>query len=160
MNERARDSHPLLFTATQLIRIGVEPIIKPNLFEQCLRMNSPIILRLRGTCEFERQNHIFQNCQSWDEIEKLEDNPDMPTTKEGALVFVQTSQIDFLIAFPNEHMTAAWSINAGDQVKQGALATARLTQQTDELARIKFLVHLIQYSAALPRFVVGFAQAI
>jgi hypothetical protein len=55
-------------------------------------------------------------------------------------------------------LTAIWLVDAADQVEQGALAAAALSQNSRDLPGLEFGMSILQHHAADIAFVIGFAQ--
>ena len=73
MHNRARNSHPLLFTTGQFAWRMVPPRPHADRFQHLLDTRG----RRRSCFAFqqERQGHIVCSSKTWDEVECLEDNP-------------------------------------------------------------------------------------
>src|SRR5690606_16812834 len=87
--ERSSNGHTLLFATRKLGREVAGPVTKSNLLQHRLRDCEGIAV----TCEFQRKRHVFQRCHRWHEMERLENDADLPPPDERQLVLVERREI-------------------------------------------------------------------
>ena len=114
MDQRAGNGDPLLFAAAQLVGIGGETVGQPHAVQERFGLS---LNALVTTSEFQWQGDIFQHRERGDQVEELKDNANMAATEEGALLFTQGGDPDFLPTVVNHHMAAAGGVDAGDEVE-------------------------------------------
>ncbi len=80
------DGDPLLLSAGQLIRIIINPILQPDLFDDFFHPFPPLLLR--NVRINQRKFYIFPGCLLLQQLEGLEDKPDLPVADTGELPLV------------------------------------------------------------------------
>lgn len=87
-------------------------------------------LVLTSADQFQGQADVLKYGQGGDQVEKLEDEADIPAAEEGALFLVELGE-----RLPvHLDSTAVWLIYTANQVQQGTFSAAALAQNGDELA--------------------------
>ena len=80
----------------------------------------------------EWQLDVLQGAGAWDQVEALEDEPDLAVAHDCELVVVEAADVD-----PVEEVAAAGRhVEAADDVHQGALAAAGRADDRDEVAAL------------------------
>ena len=152
MHKGTGQGHTLLLTAGKFIGKCVPSVEQSNGVKHCLGLF--IGFQTRDVVKLERQTDIFTHRQGRDQVEELEDEADAGASKKSAIPFRQAGQI--LSVDPD--VTAVRSVNAADQVEQGAFAAAAPAQDGGDLARLEFRMGVLQDKPAQITFVVGFGQ--
>jgi hypothetical protein len=94
------------------------------------------------------QGDVFQDCQSRDQVEELENETNVISSEQRPLSFFETRDSHAV----NVDIAGGWFLYAADQIEQGALATAALAQQDYKFAAQEFAAYVIQDGAKIVAF--------
>ena len=89
-------------------------------------------LRGRVIAETERQRHVLRRRQRREQVEELEDHPDMVASERGSFLVAEGVHVDAL----DLDLPLIGRLEAAEDVQQGALAAAARAHDRDELARV------------------------
>ena len=121
MDEGAGDSDALLLAPTEPVGERVEAISQADPIQQVF--GAAVALSILAS-QLDRQGDVFQDRQRGDQIEELEDDADVAAAEERALVFAQGGQFDFAAMRAYKDPPFGGTIDAGDEIEEGALAAA------------------------------------
>jgi hypothetical protein len=153
VHQRAGDGDALLLAAGQAIGECLRAVEQAHGFQK----QPGLAMRVLNRCavQLERQHDVLHHRQRGDEVKELEDESDLATAKERALVFAERGQV--LAVQPDG--AAVRLVNAADEVEQRALAAAAFAQDGNELALRKRDTQIAQHAACMRPFLVTFRQA-
>ena len=104
-----------------------------------------------GAVELQGQQQVLQNRQRWQEVEELEDEADVSPSKEGSIPFAEVRHLDSV----DNHAPGVGPVESAEQIQQGRLAGAALSQEHDQLARLNDQIDLFEHDVVLARFAVA-----
>ncbi len=81
--------------------------------------------------QLQRQQQVFAHRQGADQVEKLEDEADMVTPEQGALVFAEPVELNIV----KNDIPGVGPIDSADQVEQGRFARTAAPEQRHAFAR-------------------------
>ena len=128
--ERARDRDPLLLTTRELGRQVVELVPEPHELEVVPRTLEALALRA-APGKVERQHGVLERRQRRQQLEELEDDPDVRAPPDGQLLLahlVETLPVD-------RDLPRRRPVDPGDQVEDRRLAAPRRADDRHHLAR-------------------------
>ncbi len=86
-----------------------------------------------------RQEDIFQNGKGWQQLEKLENDPQVAAAPTGHLTFAKLVQRRAI----HPHFTAGRPVDAGDHIQQGGFTAPRLADDADKFAALETQVNAL-----------------
>jgi hypothetical protein len=128
-DNRPCDCHTLTFAPGEFIR---EPVGSFS-HTQFLQSGKSFSVSDPGpdSIEFERQAHILDSGQTWQEIEILKDVADKTTTQSGPVVGRQSSNIDS----SDQHLAFTWFLKRAGNSQECAFPGATRSHDGDEFPR-------------------------
>ena len=126
VGQRARERHALLLAARELRRVVMRAAGQPDFLEQ----RSARAPRVGDAGDLHRHGDVLVRGQRRDEVEELEDEPDLLAAQPRERVLVEPRDVDAV----DEHVAGRRRVEAGDQAEQRGLAAARRPDDRHELA--------------------------
>src|SRR5688500_3940983 len=118
MDQRSGDGRALLFAAAELMEEMVGPLPQPDQIDQLLR--TLLAFPRSDSLEQQRKGNVLQHVHRRQEVEELEDEADLPTTK-----LRQRSVIGRMEGEPiDDNLAGSGMIQSTQEMDQGALAAA------------------------------------
>ena len=119
VHQRPGDGHPLPLAARELVGPVVHPVLQSHPRERGRGPLAPLPAARAGIDQ--RQLHVVQRRRAGQQVERLEDEPDLPVPDAGQLVVGEPR--DLLAVEPV--FAAGGRVEAAEQVHHGGLARAR-----------------------------------
>ena len=108
----------------------------------------------RQPVQLQRQQQVFLDGQSRDQVEKLKHETDMTAAEKGAFDLVQTGYNPII----DTDGAGVGQVDAAEQVQQGGFAGAGLAEQGNELATVDIQIQVGEDDSSVIAFGVVFAQ--
>ena len=132
VDQRARDRDALLLAAGELARLVLLAPREAHDREALSRLLLALARRVAVRGVDQRQLDVLERRRAGEQVERLEDEADLPVPDLGALVAVEPGDVD-----PVEKVAARRGpVEAADDVHEGALAGPGRPHDGDELARV------------------------
>jgi hypothetical protein len=124
----AGDGDALPFAARQFVGEVRQPMIELDEGQQFT--GARVHFGARPASQVQRQADVFERCQSWQQVEELEDESDFvaPDASQG---IVREATEPFAV---DDHVSGCGAVESADQVEQGGFARARRSDDRDQLA--------------------------
>jgi acyl-CoA thioesterase-1 len=130
VDERAGDRDALLLAAGELRRVVVEPLAEPHALQQLRRAALGLAVGDRVVRVRQRHHHVLQRAGAGQQVEVLEDEPDLAVADERAAVGAEGGN---LLAI-EPVFAGRGVVETPEDVHERALARATGAHQGDELA--------------------------
>jgi len=127
VGQRTGERDALLLAARELRRVMVSAIGQSHLVEQPSCAGG----RVASACNFHRNADVLEGGQRRNEMEELEDEPDLLAAQSGELVLAERGDIGAV----NQDRPRRGRVEAGNQTEQCRLAAARGADDREELTR-------------------------
>ena len=129
IGQRPGNGRPLLLTARERVGKLVCLVGQAHLLQEHL---GPLqsFLRPPPPREVHRKDHVLQNGECGQQLEKLEYDPNSVAAPAGQTVLVKFGEV---LTF-DEDLTGSRSVDSGNHIEQRRLSTSRRTANTDKLA--------------------------
>ena len=114
--ERPGHGNPLLFSAGEFVRQVLGSVTQAGSLQHFKRPGASFLAA--GARKVERERHVFLRSQSGEQIEELEDEPDLLAAQSGQVVVVQTRRVPPV----DDHRALARPVQASNYVQQCRLA--------------------------------------
>jgi hypothetical protein len=137
-DQRAGARDPLLLTAGELVRSVREPVAESDRVDHGVEPPGGGVV----TRDVERQGDVLGSGQGRDQVERLEDEPDLLPAEQGELFLRERRQIDVA----DEHPSAGRRIQARHAVKEGRLTRSGRPHDRAEAAPLELDGHAVQRS--------------
>ncbi len=138
--ERAGERHALLLAAGHLRRVMRKAMREAD----GLELTAGALESVGAAGELQRNSDILQRRHRGDELERLEDDPYLPSAEPRQGVFVEAREI----APVDEHLAGIGPLEAGQRHQQRGFAGARRPDEADRLAARYGKAYLLEHMDA------------
>src|SRR6185312_17351212 len=125
--EGPRQRDALLLAARELARVMARTLFEAYMAQRLERR----VARALMTRELQRQHHILERCERWDEVKRLEDETDPLRPHPRPAVLVEPGEV----ATFQENPPPARQVESCEERQQGGFACPRGADDRDRLAR-------------------------
>jgi hypothetical protein len=130
VDQRARDRHPLLLAAGELVRRVVRALPEAHGLEERHRLRVPLRRAVAAAVVQERQLHVLERGRAGEQAEVLEDEADLLVAQLGSAVAVEAGHV----LAGQEVLAGGGAVEEPEDVHERRLAGARRADHREERA--------------------------